>query len=218
MTACGPGRPSPTARGAGLAAFGTLLLLIRALTLSAGVWHIVSFGILRPEHGDAVHRQHSLPQRQHLRAGPHRPAEVRPRRYLFPHCRHLYAGVPHRPAGVWAPGLGDVRRELGAGPGGSGADPAVDLRAPLAYLRHLPGDGLALGLYTGCLWPSCSPPAGLFWLLGGGVLYTIGGILYAAKWPGRDNPRFGCHEIFHLFILLGSIFHFLLMFCVLAPM
>ena len=60
------------------------------------------------------------------------------------------------------------------------------------------------------------PAAGFFWLLGGGVLYTVGGVLYAAKWPGRNNPRFGCHEIFHVFILLGSVFHFLLMYLVIA--
>ncbi len=46
------------------------------------------------------------------------------------------------------------------------------------------------------------------WCLGGGLLYTIGGVLYALKWPGRHNPRFGCHEIFHVFIVLGSIAHF----------
>lgn len=58
--------------------------------------------------------------------------------------------------------------------------------------------------------------AGLFWLLLGGVLYTVGGVLYALKWPGRDNPRFGCHEIFHVFIVLGSIGHFMLVYRVLA--
>lgn len=57
---------------------------------------------------------------------------------------------------------------------------------------------------------------GLFWLLSGGVIYTIGGILYALKWPGRCNPRFGCHEIFHVFILLGSVCHFMLMYRVVA--
>ena len=51
---------------------------------------------------------------------------------------------------------------------------------------------------------------GLFWLLLGGVLYTVGGVSYALKWPGRDNPRFGCHEIFHVFIVLGSMAHFVL--------
>ena len=55
------------------------------------------------------------------------------------------------------------------------------------------------------------PHASFFWLLTGGLLYTIGGVLYAVKWPGRDNPRFGCHEIFHVFILLGSAAHFVLM-------
>lgn len=60
--------------------------------------------------------------------------------------------------------------------------------------------------------------AGLFWLLLGGVLYTVGGVLYAVKWPGRNNPRFGCHEIFHVFILLGSIAHFMLMYHVVAMM
>lgn len=58
---------------------------------------------------------------------------------------------------------------------------------------------------------------GLFWLALGGVLYTVGGVLYALKWPGRDNPRFGCHEIFHVFILLGSVAHYLLMYRVIMP-
>ena len=48
-------------------------------------------------------------------------------------------------------------------------------------------------------------PAALFWLVLGGVMYSVGGVLYAVKWPGRNNPRFGCHEIFHVFILLGSL-------------
>ncbi len=56
------------------------------------------------------------------------------------------------------------------------------------------------------------PAEGFFWLLAGGVLYTVGGVLYAVKWPGRDNPRFGCHEIFHVFILLGSAAHFIMMY------
>ena len=56
------------------------------------------------------------------------------------------------------------------------------------------------------------PAAGFGWLLAGGLLYTVGGVLYAVKWPGRNNPRFGCHEIFHVFILLGSVCHFVLMY------
>lgn len=62
------------------------------------------------------------------------------------------------------------------------------------------------------------PAAGMFWLLLGGVLYTVGGVLYAVKWPGRNNPRFGCHEIFHVFILLGSVAHFFIMYRVVVYM
>ena len=54
--------------------------------------------------------------------------------------------------------------------------------------------------------------------MAGGVLYTIGGVLYALKWPGRDNPRFGCHEVFHVFIVLGSAAHFVMMYRVLLPL
>lgn len=49
-------------------------------------------------------------------------------------------------------------------------------------------------------------------LLGGGLLYTVGAVLYALKWPLREHPKFGAHEIFHLFILAGSIVHYLLMY------
>ena len=57
---------------------------------------------------------------------------------------------------------------------------------------------------------------GMFWLVLGGLLYTAGGVLYALKWPGRNNPRFGCHEIFHVFIVLGSAAHFMLMYRIIA--
>ena len=60
------------------------------------------------------------------------------------------------------------------------------------------------------------PSAAFSWLFLGGGLYTVGGVLYAVKWPGRNNPRFGCHEIFHIFILLGSIAHFFLMYRVIV--
>ena len=42
----------------------------------------------------------------------------------------------------------------------------------------------------------------LLWLLAGGILYTIGGILYGLKWPHFKNKYFGFHELFHIFILL----------------
>lgn len=51
--------------------------------------------------------------------------------------------------------------------------------------------------------------SGLFLLVAGGILYTIGGIIYALKPKCLAFKHWGFHEIFHLFILLGSLYHFL---------
>jgi hemolysin III len=53
---------------------------------------------------------------------------------------------------------------------------------------------------------------GLFLLIFGGVLYTIGGAIYAIKPKFLEFKHFGFHEIFHIFILLGSLAHFLSVF------
>lgn len=45
----------------------------------------------------------------------------------------------------------------------------------------------------------------LLWLLAGGIFYTVGAIIYALKWPPLKNKYFGFHEIFHIFVMLGSI-------------
>ncbi len=52
----------------------------------------------------------------------------------------------------------------------------------------------------------------LWWLVAGGILYTIGAIIYGLKWPHFKNPYFGFHELFHLFILFGSLCHFWFIF------
>lgn len=54
-----------------------------------------------------------------------------------------------------------------------------------------------------------SPPASVAWLVSGGVVYTVGALVYAAKWPDLLPGRFGFHEIWHLFVMGGSISHFL---------
>lgn len=53
---------------------------------------------------------------------------------------------------------------------------------------------------------------GMFWLLGGGILYTIGAVIYGTKWPRITSKVFGFHEIFHIFILAGSFMHFWVMY------
>lgn len=52
------------------------------------------------------------------------------------------------------------------------------------------------------------PRGGLFLLILGGVIYTIGGIIYATKPRFLESKYMGFHEIFHIFILLGTLAHF----------
>lgn len=53
--------------------------------------------------------------------------------------------------------------------------------------------------------------AGLVWLVLGGLMYTIGGVIYALKTEKRIW-LFGRHEIFHVFIMLGTLCHFICVF------
>ena len=57
-------------------------------------------------------------------------------------------------------------------------------------------------------------PAAFGWLLAGGLIYTIGGVIYALKLPlfNRKHQYFGSHEIFHLFVMGGSACHFIVMY------
>ena len=68
-------------------------------------------------------------------------------------------------------------------------------------------------LVFGTLWNTL-PHAAFGWLLAGGIIYTIGGIIYALKLPVFDSlhKSFGSHEIFHLFVMGGSICHFIFMY------
>ena len=57
-------------------------------------------------------------------------------------------------------------------------------------------------------------PAAFGWLLAGGIIYTVGGVIYALKLPIFNNrhKNFGSHEIFHLFVMGGSMCHFIVMY------
>ena len=58
------------------------------------------------------------------------------------------------------------------------------------------------------------PPAAFGWLLAGGIIYTVGGVIYALKLPifNTRHKNFGSHEIFHLFVMGGSLCHYILMY------
>ena len=62
------------------------------------------------------------------------------------------------------------------------------------------------------------PTAAFLWLLAGGIIYTIGGVIYALKLPlfNEKHEFFGSHEIFHLFVMAGSFCHFIFMYCYVA--
>ena len=67
------------------------------------------------------------------------------------------------------------------------------------------------------LWELLSRPAFL-WLLAGGLIYTVGGIIYALK-LGNFNSKhafFSSHVIFHIFIMAGSLCHFIFMYSYVA--
>lgn len=55
-------------------------------------------------------------------------------------------------------------------------------------------------------------PGGIYWLFAGGVFYTIGGVIYALKKPNFNSNYFGFHELFHIFVLAGSICHYIMMY------
>ncbi len=52
------------------------------------------------------------------------------------------------------------------------------------------------------------------WLLVGGIIYTVGGVLYALKLTkfNERHKNFGSHEIFHLFVMGGSFCHFMMVY------
>lgn len=62
-------------------------------------------------------------------------------------------------------------------------------------------------------------PRGAFlWLLAGGLLYTAGALIYASHPKKFDEKHiyFGSHEIFHVFIMLGTLCHYIVMYCYIA--
>jgi hemolysin III len=51
----------------------------------------------------------------------------------------------------------------------------------------------------------------------GGVLYSVGAIINSFQWPIIWPGVFGAHELFHVFVMVASYFHFMFMLRVVAP-
>jgi hemolysin III len=61
------------------------------------------------------------------------------------------------------------------------------------------------------------PYGGIAWILGGGLVYSAGALIYALKRPNLVPGVFGFHELWHLFVLAGSACHFWAMLRYIAP-
>ena len=61
------------------------------------------------------------------------------------------------------------------------------------------------------------PLEGTLWLLAGGVFYTAGTIFFALDRTIKLNRWYTLHDIFHVFVMLGSFSHFWFMFRLVLP-
>lgn len=55
-------------------------------------------------------------------------------------------------------------------------------------------------------------PDGIWLLVLGGIVCTIGAIVYALKWPNPFPKVFGFHEFFHVLIVLAGVLHFFVIY------
>lgn len=201
--------------GALLALLGTVLLLIRTWSVGGSVWHYVTFSL----YGVSMIGLYTASTLYHC-VNTSVKGRIALRKYDHTSIYFLIAGtytpiclLPLR--GSWGWSLFGVIWGLAL----------MGLVLSLLWINAPRWVTAGIYIFMGWLALVAIYPLiqvlslqGLFWLLLGGVMYTIGGVLYALKWPGRDNPRFGCHEVFHVFIVLGSVCHFLLMYRVIAAL
>ncbi|HJV44758.1 MAG TPA: hemolysin III family protein [Bacillota bacterium] len=85
---------------------------------------------------------------------------------------------------------------------------------------------ISTALYLGLGWIAVIPlykliqnlPLGaIILLLAGGILYTIGGVVYGTKKLNFFPNRFGFHEIFHIFVALGTLSHYFMVYFFIIP-
>ena len=201
--------------GAVLALFATILLLVKAALSGAGPWKLISFAI----YGISMIGLYTASTLYHS-VNTTVTGRIALRKYDHASIYFLIAGT-YTPIcltalrGGWGWSLFGVIWAL-AFAGLVMSLLWINCPRPVTATVYIVMGWLAIV----AIWPLWHALGwrGIFWLLLGGVLYTIGGVLYALKWPGRNNPRFGCHEIFHVFILLGSAAHFAMIYRVLLPM
>ena len=61
------------------------------------------------------------------------------------------------------------------------------------------------------------PMSALIWLLLGGIFFSVGAIVYVTKRPNLYPGVFGFHELWHIFVILGCLCHFIVVAAYVAP-
>ncbi|MBN1147114.1 MAG: hemolysin III family protein [Anaerolineales bacterium] len=61
------------------------------------------------------------------------------------------------------------------------------------------------------------PPGALIWLFVGGVVFTLGAIVYITHALDFFPGKFGSHEVWHIFVILGCLCHFIVILLYIAP-
>lgn len=61
------------------------------------------------------------------------------------------------------------------------------------------------------------PPGGLAWLAAGGIIFTLGALVYVTKKFDFFPGVFGFHEVWHIFVILGALAQFIMIALYVAP-
>jgi hemolysin III len=86
---------------------------------------------------------------------------------------------------------------------------------------------LSVTLYLGMGWTSLVaapalfrsvPIGGMLWVLAGGLVYSVGALVYGLRRPNLVPGVFGFHELWHLFVIAGSACHFWAVLRYIAPL
>jgi hemolysin III len=86
---------------------------------------------------------------------------------------------------------------------------------------------LSVTLYLGMGWVAviaapalfrAVPTGGMVWVLGGGLVYSAGALIYGLKRPNPVPGVFGFHELWHVFVVAGSACHYWAVLWYIAPL
>ncbi len=61
------------------------------------------------------------------------------------------------------------------------------------------------------------PPGAVVWLAAGGILFTLGAVVYVTKALNFRPGVFGFHEVWHVFVILAALAHFVMIAVYVAP-